>query len=321
MPPPDDDTQHANEEALKRMTREAKEADPDAEVVRLPEEGEEDEEPAPRETPEQTESRNDRRRNRYREAREEAAAAKRESADLKTRLAALESRYQAPMPQQAPPPAAPQEDPHEKRATAVQKEMQDLQRDWDKVSQARGADGKALATEEDRQRYQGRWYELNRRQQEIIVEQTAERMAAARGGYDPSAAATQAALEARYLDIVRHPDSKRLLAYANAEWARETLANRKAESVELMDEVMERTRIACGIKKSPAPTPTAKARFSGIGAGARGAAVSNESGAGVRVLTKAEKIMARAAYRGAGLSEPQIYQKWAMNQQKRSAKT
>lgn len=318
----DEQAKRANEEALKRMTREAKEADPNAEVIELPDEDDEDDEPPPaaagaREEQDQV-SRSERRRNRYREAQDDARRAREESTELRARIAGLEQRVQAPPPAPAAP-SAPQEDPFEARLKTTRKAAQDLQNDWDKVAQARNAEGKPIATSEDRQRYQDRWYELQTQTNEIIAERAAAKAAAQNQG-NPTADRTQAVLEARYFDVVNHPDgalSKRVLAYANAEWARETVALGKTQTLELLDEVMEKSRVACGLKKAPPPTAATKARFSGISAGARGAATAAGGGKGPLVLSKADKQMARAMYSGSGITEKQMYQRWAQNQRKR----
>jgi chromosome segregation ATPase len=111
-----------------------------------------------------------------------------------------------------------------------------------------------------------------------------------------------------YPDVLSHGSA---WTYAQAKYAELASTGKlKQNQWESIGEIMQETRRAFGMARSPAPSETTKRRFSGIGGGANGASQSS-SGRTV-VMGKAEKGMARSMYPDLYKKDPQkAFQRWA----------
>lgn len=250
---------------------------------------------------EMRESRNERRRNRYREAQEEAAMARREADDLRRQnqqFMEMLQRQQAPQAPQGPPPKSEVEE-LEGRWNDIARQQDLLYRDYNSRKQV---------TPQEQEEFARKSREL---QMQMTV--TGGEIALRRAGVQkpPDERQIRATIQAERLHS-EHGDivgDERKRMYADGEW-RKLIAWGKPNDWSTICEAMERTRQAYGLplKSRQAPSESYKRKLAGSARGA-GASTGSESRNTV-VMGKAEKRMANAMYSHIS-DEGERYKRWA----------
>lgn len=254
-------------------------------------------------TPEQRESRNDRRRNRYREQQEARTAAERRAEEAERRnqqLMELLQRQQAPQQQ---PPQAPQKS-----------EEDALQERWNSVAQEQDL---LYARARQNQLTPQEQVEFGKKARELQMQMTVigGEIALRRQGYQkpPDEAQLRATIQAERLHS-EHSDvvgDERKRFYADGVW-RQMIARGRPNNYETICEAMEQTRRDFGLptkaKQFPSESYKRKLAGSSRGAGPSGGSESRN----VVTMGKAQKKMANAMYAHIP-DENKRYQMWAAN--------
>ena len=289
----DDDTSESTREQASELKKKIS-AEPADEGVELEvdEEDEDDEDEPQQAAP----TRQEKRRNRYRELEERRRDAERraEEAEHRARLAEL----QHARPQQS---QEPQEDPHEQELNAAYEEQSQLNQEWEEVLNAVPA-GQAVPTGVAAA-YRKRAIELQKR----INDAHAERVVARRqpqGGTQNDFVRQR--LEVDYPDIM---SNGRAQTYLRAR-AAQILVERGQEQLtwQVVQEAAEQTMRGF-LKKTPqrgAPSANDRQRYTGIG---RGAGSGGSGGGRSITMDRHQQKMAEGMY--PDLPAKQAHQKWA----------
>lgn len=259
------------------------------------------------------------RANRYREARAAAQAAekradeaeKRAQQEAQGRSEALRLAQEHIARQQQP--AQPQQDPWAHHAAQFERENNDIK----ELARVYKEAGKYDAEFEDKlnKRYydwQGRYNQFIT-QREIAIHQMRQQQQAPQNQQSAAQAAWNARFQAEFPDVVGHPAA---MAHMMGGWQQEhAAANHQGKQLtwEDIQRIVNNTRRAFGMIKSPPPSAATKARFSGSSGGSPSHG-SNGNGRTIS-MTKEYKLMAHARY--PDLEPEQAEQKWAKTVGKR----
>ena len=221
-------------------------------------------------------------------AKEELAKERAEAKELRERLARLEgvvSTHQA-----ATRPAAP--DPYQARLEAVRKRQSE---EYNRLT----AETKLGPLSPERAEYYTRVSaEIEEEKMTAVTER-----ALARTVPEIKQATSRQKWEERYPDVY---GNQRAYAYAEATRNRR-LALGEQETVEMVEEVMEETRVALKLGGKKGPSENVRARMSGVSSSGNGGGNSS-TGGGVQ-MTKELRRMATALY--SDLPEEEAVKKWA----------
>lgn len=242
-------------------------------------------------------SRKDKKRNRYREALERAEAAEKEAAAVKARLDAVERRMVQPPPVYQPP--TPTEDPSASKLREIREQQKNLRT----VYGARISDRNNPPSQEELNRLDQQFSELEDKATEIIV----ERKIGSRVSNQPNDGGLNQMLQARYLDLVSNPQARQsalgLYMMKVAEGA--------TPGIGLLDDVADETykRFRIGpYRKGVPPSKGAKHKLSGNPAGSADRPSGNSS---PRTITMNKDMRKMADAWGPHLPPKERYVAWA----------
>lgn len=278
-----DEERAANARSIAKV-KEAKEADDDGDDDELradaPEPKQEDDEIRPS----RAEKKRERGQNLVRQAKEEADAARRETAELRGRLDELSRRQQAPAPA-----AEPKEDP-------LIAERDQLRKEYNAhMSRFREVSSKEGVTQAEIDKLQEEAWELKDRMDTNVVrrEMARNKPAADAEALKTSQQNAQTQLHARHGDVTR---DARATKFFQANYAK-LLASGAPDTWETLDLAMDQTRTELRMTPRggpPAPSAAQKQRLSGMGRGGGGSGAEPKE-KGIK-LTPEIKKMANAAY-------------------------
>jgi hypothetical protein len=264
-------------------------------------------------------SRNARRQNRFREAKEAAEEANRRLQDTERRLT-----------EETAARVAAQEASRQVQQYAVIQQQSRQQDPWEEAFSQVDREARAIVNEANRLKAEGKWDDaaadrvqteygrVQRKQQTLVVQQENARRdwAARQQAPNQQLAAAEAAYAARlateFPEVTNHPQA---FSWAIFEYQKATKAEGKPDSWETASKVMNEAAMRFKLRKAPAPDEATRRRYSGVGGGSNGG--TNGHKGGTIQMIPAFRKMAESRYKDLAKKDPKLaWKKWAENEGK-----
>lgn len=233
-------------------------------------------------------TRDEKKRNRWKEHTEARVAAETKAAELERQLAEERGRAQALYEAQRQQPQQ-QQDPFAAQEQMVLKEIENLRKDFANMDSTK-------LSNEDVERFHGRWRDLDTAHKTIITRREIRNATAQQPQPNTMAQAAEVHVRMNYPELADNAVALQytngLLIQAQAQRARQTGRN-EAPTMQMLDEALKETRRALSLGPKAPPSQAVKARFSGMPATQSGA---SQNGKKTVQMGKDERAMARARW-------------------------
>lgn len=234
-------------------------------------------------------TRDEKKKNRWREHTEARVAAETRASELERQLAEERGRAQAFYEAQRQQPQQQQQvDPFAQQEQAILQEIDHLRKDFVNMDTAK-------MSSEDVERYHKRWRDLDTAHKTIITRREIQR-ATPQQQPNTMAQAAETHVRVNYPELAENAVALQytngLLIQAQAERTRQT-GRQEPPTMQMLDAALKQTRRALSLGPKDPPTAAVKARFSGMPATQSGA---QPNGKKTVQLGKAERSMARTRW-------------------------